>query len=40
MQELTKNQLNYVFGGAFMAYSPGMNYQDWLEYYDGGYLFR
>ncbi|GAA0668858.1 MULTISPECIES: hypothetical protein [Rheinheimera] len=39
MKELNKSQLTHVFGGAFLAYTPGMDYQEWLEYYNGGYLY-
>lgn len=38
MRELNKSQLNHVFGGAFLAYTPGMDYWQWRDYYEGGYL--
>lgn len=36
MKELSKNQLAYVFGGAFFSYVPEIDYQAWLSYYDFG----
>lgn len=40
MKELNKSQLSYVIGGAFLAYTGNMDYLEWLEYYEGGYLYR
>lgn len=39
MKELDKNHLTYVFGGAFLAYTPGVDYWQWRDYVDSGYLY-
>lgn len=40
MKELNQSQLAFVFGGAFLAYTPGLDYLEWLDYFNGGYLLR
>jgi len=40
MKELNQSQLAYVFGGAFLAYTPGSDYLEWLNYFNRGYLLR